>query len=111
MTLLQVDQTQLLQVSVIASPFRWTKGALTALAQMTNQTALDVPVHRTHRFSRVAKRKVVGPPALATIDRLDQLGNRHTALAAADHCAKRLPVFFKHLLGRCHVQAPLTPML
>ena len=44
--LLQIYQPQLLQVPVIASPFRWTKGALTALAQMTNQTALYVPVHR-----------------------------------------------------------------
>jgi hypothetical protein len=36
MTLLQIDQPQLLQVPVIASPFRWTKGSLTALTQMTN---------------------------------------------------------------------------
>ena len=66
MTLLQIDQPQLLQVPVIASPFRWTKGALTALAQMTNQTALNVPVHRTHRFPWVAKEKVVGPSTSAS---------------------------------------------
>ena len=108
MTLLQMDQPQLLQVPIIASPFRWTKGTLTALAQMTHQTTLNVPVHRTHCFPWVAKGKVVGPTTSASIDRLDKLRYRHKALAAADQCANGLAVLLQRLFGRCHIQVPVA---
>ena len=53
MTLLQIYQPQLLQVLVVASPFRGMKGALAAPTQMTNKTVPNIPVHCTHRFAGV----------------------------------------------------------
>ena len=107
-TLLQIYQPQLLQVLVIASPFRGTKGALAAPTQMTDQTVPNIPVHFTHRLARVAKTKVIGPSTLLPIDDFDQLRHRHEALLATDRSSKPFPVRLHRFARGDDVQISMT---
>jgi len=105
---LQIDQPQLLQVPVIASPFRGTERTLAASTQMTDKTVHYIPVHFTHRLAWIAETKVVGPSTLLPIDGLDQSRYRHEALTPADRFPKLVPVRLHRLARGNYIQIPVT---
>ena len=81
----QIHKPQLLEVLVLAHPFRDPIRSLTAPTQMPNNTAAYIPVHPSHCFSGIAKRIIAGPPNQLSIDGGYQLRQADMTLARADH--------------------------
>jgi len=108
MSPLQVYQSQLFQVLVIASPLRGTEGTLTTPTQMTYKTGSNIPVYFAKRLARITKTKVVSPPTLLAINDLDQLRHRNQTLATANRSAKPIPVRLHRLARWGYVKIPVS---
>jgi hypothetical protein len=96
---LQIDQPQLLEMLIKASPLRRPKGPLTAPTQMLDQAAAHIPIHHAHCLARVTKGKMIGPAQQLHVDPLDQIRHRFMTLPSTDHLTKRLPLRMQ-CLGR-----------
>ena len=110
MKLLQIDQPQTFEMLIEASPFRRSKGSLTAPAQMPCQPTAYIPVHTSLCIARIAKRKVIGPTSQLSIDPLYQMRHRYMTLPTIDHRSKLLPLRLQRIArgGDIQVTKPTT---
>ena len=101
---LQIDQPQLLEMLIKASPSRRSKGPLTAPTQMLFQPAAHIPIHRTLCLTRIAKGKVVGPAPQLSVDSYYQMRHRYMAMASTDRLSKRFALRLQCLRRRGDIQ-------
>ena len=81
---LQRQQTQSLEMLVVANPFRRSEGPLAAASHMPRETLTDVRVDFPIRLPRLAKREVVSPALQVSIQFANQARQRYKAPLAAN---------------------------
>jgi hypothetical protein len=105
---LQINQPQLLQVLVIASPLRGSKRSLTAPTQVANEAMSNKPVYLPLCLTRIAERKIVGPSTQLPIHLLDQPGHRHVRPVTVDRVPQLLAPCPQCLTRRGNVKVSVT---
>jgi hypothetical protein len=73
---LQVHQPELLEMSIVALSGRWPKGALTASAQMPDDTVANIVINLPHGFPWIAVGKISRPSKQVLVYLPDQSGYR-----------------------------------
>jgi hypothetical protein len=106
MDVLQVHQTQHLKMLVETPPLRRPKGSLTASAQMPGYSITDKRIHRSHRHTGIAKRKVIGPPLELKVHFSNQMWQRNMTPAAAEHFPQIFPLCLHGLFRGGDIQIP-----
>ena len=101
---LQIYQSQFLEMLIIAPPFRWPKGALTASLQVLDNPGAYKPVYRSLGLARIAKREILRPSPKLPVDIFYQFRHRHMALVFVYLLSKLLALRLQGLLRGSDIQ-------
>ena len=104
MILLQIHQSQLFKMLVVALPLRRPKGTLAAPSQVPDQTAAYLLVYGTLDLAGIAERKIARPSLQVSVYLPDQLKYRYMTLLVAYLLTQRLLLGTQCLVRRGPVQ-------
>jgi hypothetical protein len=109
--LLQVQQTHVVEVLIVAHPLRWSKGPLASTSHVLRKTLTYVGIDLSKTLARITVAKVVRPTLKMCVDLFDELRQRHEAPLLADHLTQPLPFSSQSLLRDGHVEVTLLASL
>ena len=87
---LQVHQTHMVEVLVVAYSLGWSEGPLASTSYVSRKTLAYVAVDLPKSLTRIPVAKVVRPTLEMSVDLFDHLRQRHKTALLVDHLAQLL---------------------